>query len=306
MLVLLPYALVAVIIGVCFALFLLPQAPLSSLWTKNQPHIVSSELQRKQLSILDRLQQRLDRSQTGITYVHYLLLTTGVGFSAFWLSSLILQSWWLALPTSLAGILFTERFVNTRSTKRREHFEAENVRAIRIMASSLRTSPSYLHAFEQVAESPFIEGSVAKEYKRVVELLRGQIPLDVVMKEFYLRSGSADVSYLATIVQVQKELGGDMAKTLDLAALSILRRRQLSRRQKAAMSQILAQVNLLSVMPFIFVGTLFVNNPEHFEPLTRTVGGRFAMLGCLLSILIGGEAIRLVALKQFRKGRGLL
>lgn len=306
MLALLPYVLVAGIIGVCIAVLLLPAVRVSQLWASNQPHLVSSELHQRRLSVLDRLQQRLDRSQSGLTYVHYLLLSVGFGLFAYWMSSMILQSWLLALPACLTGILFTERLLSFRGSRHRERFEAENVRAIRIMASSLRTSPSYLHAFEQVANSPFIEKSVASEYRRVVELLRGQIPLDLVMRELTLRSGSEDVSYLSTIVQVQKELGGDMAKTLDLAASSILRRRQLSRRQKAAMSQILAQVNLLSAMPFLFVFTLYLNNPHHFEPLTRTAGGRFAMLGCLLSILLGGEAIRFVALKQFRKGRGLL
>ncbi|MFP3381304.1 pilus assembly protein TadB, partial [Bacillus sp. SIMBA_069] len=82
------------------------------------------------------------------------------------------------------------------------------------------------------------------------------------------------VKYLATIIQIQREMGGDMAKTLDLAASSILRRRQSLRRQKAAMAQIVAQVNLLSAMPFVFVIALYSNNPHHFDSLNATLGGR--------------------------------
>lgn len=298
----LPSTLIAGVIGFSVALLLLPALPIDQLRINGRSHAIVSELQKERTTLLERLQRRLERSQAGINAAHYLLLSLASGLITFWLSNLILQSWWMAAPAFFAGVLFAERFINMRSTRRKERFEAGNVRAMRIMASSLRTSPSYLHAFEQVANSPFIESEVADEYRRVVELVRAQVPLDVVMKDFYLRTDSPDVSDLATIVQVQKELGGDMAKTLDLAASSILRRRQVQRRQKAAMSQILAQVNLLSAMPFLFVFTLFINNPHHFEPLTKTTSGRFALIGCLLSILLGGEVIRYVALKQFRRG----
>jgi tight adherence protein B len=97
-------------------------------------------------------------------------------------------------------------------------------------------------------------------------------------------------------------MGGDMAKTLDLAASTILRRRQSLRRQKAAMAQIISQVNLLSVMPFVFITALFANNPHHFDSLTATLGGRFMILASFACILLGGEAIRYVASKSVHRG----
>lgn len=178
----------------------------------------------------------------------------------------------------------------------------DNVKAIRLMASSLRTSPSYLHAFEQVAASLYLDKSVTTEYSRIVELLRAQVPLERVMNMFYERTGSADVRYLATIVYIQREMGGDMAKTLDLASSTILRRKQALRRQRAAMAQITAQVNLLSVMPFVFIIALYVNNPSHFDPLTATLSGRFLILASLGSILMGGEVVRHLAHKGIHRG----
>jgi tight adherence protein B len=68
------------------------------------------------------------------------------------------------------------------------------------------------------------------------------------------------------------------------------------------MSQILAQVNLLSVMPFVFVISLLVNNPHHFDPLTADFEGRVLMLGAFLAILAGGEIIRYVALRPLHRG----
>lgn len=265
-------------------------------------HAIVDQLQKERKTVWDRLDERLQQSGSGMGVHQYAALVCLFGLVAYGLSGQILCSWWLALPALPAGILFAERLVSVLGARRKDRFEEDNVKAIRLMASSLRTSPSYLHAFEEVAASPYVNKTVTDEYRRVVELLRAQVPLDKVMAAFYRRTGSADVRYLATIVQIQREMGGDMARTLDLAASTILRRRQSLRRQRAATAQIVAQVNVLSVMPFVFVTALYANNPHHFDPLTATVQGRLSILGALLSILTGGEVIRHLARKGIHKG----
>ncbi|GEB35333.1 MULTISPECIES: type II secretion system F family protein [Brevibacillus] len=291
---------VATGIGVAILLLMIPP----KLYTRGRSgkHAIVGVLQQDRKTVWNRLEERLAKSHSGLGVNQYVTLCFFFGAVSFVFSSQILQSWWLAAPALFAGILFTERVVSVGGAKRRDKFEAGNIKAIRLMASSLRTSPSYLHAFEQVVASPFLEGSITTEYKRIVELLRAQVPLEHVMNDFSQRTGSADVNYLATIVQIQREMGGDMAKTLDLAASAILRRRQSFRRQKAAMAQIVAQVNLLSVMPFVFIVALFANNPHHFDSLTATLGGRLLMWVCLASILLGGEAIRHIAHKSIHRG----
>ena len=291
-----------VAIGIGFATFLLVIPQNMYVRERAGKHEIVGLLQRDRKTVWNRLEERLAKSRSGWGINQYVTLSFFLGVLSFGISSQLLQSWWLALPALLAGVLFTERLVSVWGAKRKDKFEAGNIKAIRLMASSLRASPSYLHAFEQVAASPFLDGIVTAEYRRIVELLRAQVPLEHVMNDFYERTGSADVKYLATIVQIQREMGGDMAKTLDLAASSILRRRQSLRRQKAAMAQIVAQVNLLSVMPFIFILALYANNPNHFDSLTATVGGRLLILACLASILLGGEAIRYMAHKSVHRG----
>ncbi|MET3291359.1 UNVERIFIED_CONTAM: tight adherence protein B [Brevibacillus sp. OAP136] len=294
--------LCAGLLAVAICLICLP----SSLWARlidsQRDHAVMVQVQQGRLSVREKLARRLRQSQSNVTLGQYALIGAFSGMAFYLLCGMVLQSWWMPIPALFAGIIFSERVIGYKSAKHKERFEAGNLRAVRIMASSLRTSPSYLMAFEQVAYHAFVEKRVAREYLRVVELLRGQVPLDKAMADFYARTGSADISYLSTIVQVQRELGGDMAKTLDQAAGAILRRKQLLRKQRAAMSQILAQVNLLSAMPFVFVATLFLNNPHHFDPLLATISGRFLILGAFLMILLGGELIRFIALKQAYRG----
>ncbi len=265
-------------------------------------HELTALLRKDRLTPLERLKRRLDEKHTGFKLAGYLTVSAAFGMLAFLFCHSVLRSVWLSLPAVLGGVLFAERLLHVLAERRRDRFEEGNVRALRVMASCLRVSPSYTHAFEQVATSPFVPPMVRDEYRRVVDLLKGQVPLEAAMNELRRRTGSADVAHLAAILLIQRELGGDMAKTLDAAATAVLRRRQMQRRQRAAMSQLLAQVNVLSVMPFVFVIALYVNNPHHFEPLTQTLGGRLTVLGCFASILVGGEVIRHVALSPLCKG----
>jgi len=294
--------LLAFIAGSC-AFFLLLPMEWQSLRVRSDPqHNVVDQLQSQRTTLLEKFMRRLQRKGAGMRIEQYFVLSTSLGIGAVWVSMAVLQSWWMALPACLAGPLLTERIVNLMGARRKERFEEGNVKAIRLMASSLRSSPSYLHAFQQAAENPYIPKRVSAEYRRVVEMLRAQIPLERVMAEFYERTGSSDVNHLAMIVRIQREMGGDMAKTLDLASSAILRKRQALRRQRAAMSQILAQVNVLSVMPFVFIGALVGNNPHHFDSLTASTAGRMTIWGCFASILAGGEVIRYLALKGLHKG----
>nr|WP_242072707.1 type II secretion system F family protein [Brevibacillus laterosporus] len=259
-------------------------------------HMVITEMHQNRKSWDMRIEERLKQARVDIGIRRYVLLCFITGLFFYVLTLYVLDSWWLALPFWFIGVLVVHRWLAIWRNKKRERFEEENQKVLRIIASSIRANPSYIHAFEQVATSRFIDKSIAQEYGKIVEKLRGTLLLEDAMNWLYVKTGSSDIQYVATIIQVQRELGGDMAQTLDIAVSSLIRRKQAKRRQVSALSQILSQVNLLSAMPFFFVGILYVNNPNHFAPLTESLSGRFAMLGSFLLIIAGGEVIRYLAL----------
>ena len=282
----------SIALGICSAVSFFPTPKIR--WTQTQPTTIQTKLKK-------RLQPEL----TGIHVQHYAGIATLIGIIAVMLSHTILDSWMLSLPFGGIGILVTERFVMMKKRRQKERFEEGNIRALRVMASSLRTNPSYIHGFEAVVDSIFVPTLVRDEYQRVLKLLKGQVPLETALQEMQIRTNSADISYLYTILLVQRELGGDMARTLDSAASTILRRKQTHRKQQAALSQLLSQVNLLTVMPFVFVTALIMNNPHHFDPLTESLEGRLMILGAFLTILGGGELIRHFALRPMNNQGGI-
>ncbi|NKQ21295.1 type II secretion system F family protein [Brevibacillus laterosporus] len=287
---------VALLSGGLILSIMMPANFLNVKTENSSTHMVITEMHQNRKSWDMRIEERLKQARVDIGIRRYVLLCFITGLFFYVLTLYVLDSWWLALPFWFIGVLVVHRWLAIWRNKKRERFEEENQKALRIIASSIRANPSYIHAFEQVATSRFIDKSIAQEYGKIVEKLRGTLLLEDAMNWLYVKTGSSDIQYVATIIQVQRELGGDMAQTLDIAVSSLIRRKQAKRRQVSALSQILSQVNLLSAMPFFFVGILYVNNPNHFAPLTESLSGRFAMLGSFLLIIAGGEVIRYFAL----------
>ncbi|RFB31404.1 type II secretion system F family protein [Brevibacillus sp. VP] len=287
---------VALLSGGLILSIMMPANFLNVKTENSSTHMVITEMHQNRKSWDMRIEERLKQARVDIGIRRYVVLCFITGLFFYVLTLYVLDSWWLALPFWFIGVLVVHRWLAIWRNKKRERFEEENQKALRIIASSIRANPSYIHAFEQVATSRFIDKSIAQEYGKIVEKLRGTLLLEDAMNWLYVKTGSSDIQYVATIIQVQRELGGDMAQTLDIAVSSLIRRKQAKRRQVSALSQILSQVNLLSAMPFFFVGILYVNNPNHFAPLTESLSGRFAMLGSFLLIIAGGEVIRYLAL----------
>ncbi|MCG7319062.1 type II secretion system F family protein [Brevibacillus laterosporus] len=287
---------VALLSGGLILSIMMPANFLNVKTENSSTHMVITEMHQNRKSWDMRIEERLKQARVDIGIRRYVLLCFITGLFFYVLTLYVLDSWWLALPFWFIGVLVVHRWLAIWRNKKRVRFEEENQKALRIIASSIRANPSYIHAFEQVATSRFIDKSIAQEYGKIVEKLRGTLLLEDAMNWLYVKTGSSDIQYVATIIQVQRELGGDMAQTLDIAVSSLIRRKQAKRRQVSALSQILSQVNLLSAMPFFFVGILYVNNPNHFAPLTESLSGRFAMLGSFLLIIAGGEVIRYLAL----------
>ncbi|MGV2720151.1 UNVERIFIED_CONTAM: hypothetical protein PO554_27190, partial [Klebsiella pneumoniae] len=125
-----------VAIGIGFATFLLviPQ----NMYVREQAgkHEIVGLLQRDRKTVWNRLEERLAKSRSGWGINQYVTLSFFLGVLSFGISSQLLQSWWLALPALLAGVLFTERLVSVWGAKRKDKFEAGNIKAIRLMASS--------------------------------------------------------------------------------------------------------------------------------------------------------------------------
>ena len=148
-----------------------------------------------------------------------------------------------------------------------------------ILASSLRAGHSFLQALDQVAAE--IKDPSASEFHRVVSEIRLGRSIDDAMVEMADRVGGEDMRWAVMAVNIQRQVGGNLAEVLDIVAHTVRERAYVQRQVRVLSAEGRLSIAILAALPFGIFIYLSLMNPEYVSPLFTTMIGR-------LLLLIGG------------------
>jgi tight adherence protein B len=143
-----------------------------------------------------------------------------------------------------------------------------------ILASSLRAGHSFLQALDQVAGE--IKDPSAGEFHRVVAEIRLGRSIDDAMVEMADRVGSEDMRWAVMAVNIQRQVGGNLAEVLR-TTVKALRERAATRRQVGCCRR-RGDSRSRSPLPNGIFLYLALMNPEYVNPLFTTMMGRVLLL----------------------------
>jgi tight adherence protein B len=151
-----------------------------------------------------------------------------------------------------------------------------------IMASSLRAGHSFMQALDAVARE--IPQPAATEFQRVVAEIRLGRPTDEALEALSVRVGSADFKWAVLAVNIQREVGGNLAEILDNVADTLRERAQMRRQIRVLTAEGRLSAWVLTLLPVAIATYMFAVNPEYISLLFTTKMGLFmlAVAGILL------------------------
>ena len=88
-------------------------------------------------------------------------------------------------------------------------------------------------------------------------------------------------------IEVQREVGGDLAEILEIIAGTIRERERLRRHIRALTAEGRLSGIVLGVLPFGMAGFLLWRNPNYLEPLYTTSMGLFMIGGAAFLMVVG-------------------
>lgn len=158
--------------------------------------------------------------------------------------------------------------------------------ALNMISSSLRAGHPLLASFETVVQE--MPKPVSTVFKTPVD----EISLGIDVKEALnsmvkLIPDSLDLKFFVTAVLIQRDVGGNLAELLDGLSTTIRERFKLLGQLKAQTAQTRFSGIILSVMPPLVGGGIFLLSPEYMEPLLKTQQGNLALLGAVFLTLLG-------------------
>lgn len=176
----------------------------------------------------------------------------------------------MAIAALVGAILFSfipEMYVKFRAGKRVKTFNGQLGDTITMMANSLRGGYSFLQTMDLVSkEAP---EPTAAEFKRVVqEVGLGRSTTDA-LNNLVRRMPSDDLDLLITAVNIQHEVGGNLAQILDSIGHTIRERVRI----KGEINTLTAQGRLsgyvITGLPIAMAGYITLVNPEYMMPLFK-------------------------------------
>jgi tight adherence protein B len=222
-----------------------------------------------------RLEAMLEQAELPMKVGEFAALTVLCAVAGGILGAILLANIIFALIFAAVASVIPYAWV-IRARKQRQKKMAEQLPdVLAILASSLRAGHSFLQALDQVAGE--IKDPSASEFHRVVSEIRLGRSIDDSMIEMADRVGSEDMRWAVMAVNIQREVGGNLAEVLDTVANTVRERAYVQRQVRVLSAEGRISIGILSALPFGILLYLAVMNPDYVTPLFTTMIGRILL-----------------------------
>ena len=171
--------------------------------------------------------------------------------------------------------------------RRRKRFAAQLPDALTGLSGALRAGRSVGQAMEALSRD--MPDPIGRELRKVVAEVRLGRALNETLSDAAERVGSPDFRWAVLAMQIQAEVGGNLAELLDQVASTIRERTRMKGEVKALTAEGRASAMMLVVMVPALGGAMALMNPTYMEPLFTTSTGRI-LLGVSIVMITGGYA----------------
>lgn len=186
------------------------------------------------------------------------------------------------------GLYLPRWYVKHRQRKRIAAFNAQLPDAIVLMANSLRAGYSFLQSMETVSQQVQLPMSV--EFRRVVREVNLGLTMEEALDGMAQRVPSDDLDMVITAIDIQNQVGGNLAEILDIIAHTIRERVRIMGEIRTITAQQRLSANVLSVLPLLLGLVIYAMSPTYVSLLWQTQCG-LLMVGVGALLMVSGYFI---------------
>lgn len=184
------------------------------------------------------------------------------------------------------GLYLPRIYVRRQQAQRLNRFDSQLPDMLNLMVNGLRAGYSTAQAMESVSRE--MPPPIQDEFRRVVQEMQIGLSMPDALDNLLRRIPSPDLDLVITAMNVQRDVGGNLAEILDTISYTIRERVRIKGEIRVLTSQVMYSGRFLAVMPLIIAGVLWmVNRPymmQFFNPETRLVGIIALTIGAIMII----------------------
>jgi len=227
------------------------------------------------------MQAELPLRASEFIFLHLLFLLFA-GFLGYLLAGGTMGAILFVLLAAAVPLLWIQYLIN----RRQKLFHDQLPDTLTLIASSLKAGYSFQQAINVVVSETM--PPVSTEFKKVSTEARLGLPLDDALDNMADRVGSENFKWAVMAINVQREIGGNLAEILETVAETIRDRERVARQIKALTAEGRLSAIILFVMPFVMALFLSVTNPTYLSLLYTTNMGLLMLITVTVLMIVGG------------------
>lgn len=193
-----------------------------------------------------------------------------------------------AILGMVIGFFLPRIYVRSQQGRRLNRFNDQLSDMLNLMVNGLRAGFSTMQAMEAVSKE--LPPPICDEFRRVVQEMQLGVTMERALDNLLRRIPSGDLDLVITAINVQREVGGNLAEILDTISHTIRERVRIKGEIRVLTSQVMYSGRFLAVMPVLLMLALYVLNRSYmshfFEPQSRVIG--ILALGTAATLVVLG------------------
>jgi len=159
------------------------------------------------------------------------------------------------------GAILPRFYMRRQQRQRLVRFDGQLPDMLNLMVNGLRAGFSTMQAMEAVAKE--LPAPICDEFRRVVQEMQLGIPMEKALENLLRRIPSADLDFVVTAINVQREVGGNLSEILDTISFTIRERVRIKGEISVLTAQVRSSGQALAFMPIGLVVLLWFINREY-------------------------------------------
>ncbi len=219
-----------------------------------------------------------------------IFLTAGFGFFFGSGTGQMTTSLLFGLGGGVLGAYIPKIVVRRQQDKRLKAFNDQLSDMLTLMVNGLRAGFATMQSIEAVSKQ--LPAPISTEFRRVIQEMQLGLSMEESLENLLRRIPSPDLDLVITAMNVQREVGGNLAEILETISHTIRERIRIKGEIKTITTQVVYSGRFLSFLPIILSGVLWMLSKEYMmEFFLEPLWCGASLLGCSGILIILGYVV---------------
>ena len=234
------------------------------------------------------LSTQLARADVKFTVGEFIAATVILVVAASGLAYLLTRDMIITAGVFLLTFFIPRFYIGRLRGRRLKAFNSQLGDTINLLVNSLRAGYSIMQAMEAVSNE--MGPPIATEFGRVVQEQQLGLGMEQTLANMLRRIPSDDLDLMITAINVQREVGGNLAEVLDSISYTIRERIRIKGEIRALTAQSRWSGYMISAVPVVLAVVVYLINPG-FMSLLFTERCGWLMIGVAVVGIIAGYIV---------------